>query len=150
VEDAAMLSGVSYNSTEPETFLAANFSIDAYSAVVEKLDLDIANTLQLRSDVNRPSGYISTLLTGRRPIGSLDPELTLVADYDWYGKWRSGNEGSLTTTLGTTAGNIVTVTAPKCRYTKLGLGERSMIRTLGADFELNRNAGDDELSIELS
>jgi hypothetical protein len=150
VVDAAMLSGVSYDNTEPERFLEANFAVDGYSAVIEKLELDIANTLQLRSDVNQPSGYISALITGRRPVGSLDPELTLVADYDWYAKWRSGAEGSLSTTLGATAGNIITITAPKCRYTKLGLGERTKSRILDADFELNRNAGDDELSIELT
>jgi hypothetical protein len=150
VADAAMLSGVSYDSTQPEVFLEANFSIDSYSANIERLDLDIANTLQLRSDVSKQSGYVSTLISGRRPVGSLDPELTLVADYDWYDKWRSGSEGVLSLALGTIAGNIVTVSAPKCRYTKLGLADRGGLRTLGADFELNRNAGDDELSIELT
>ena len=150
VTDAAMLSGVSYDATEPESFLAANFSIDSYSAVVERVDFDIANTLQLRSDVNKQSGYVSTLLTGRRPVGSLDPELPLVADYDVFTKWRDGNEGALSLTLGATAGNIATITAPKCRYTKLGLAERGRARTRGADFELNRNNGDDELSIELT
>jgi hypothetical protein len=150
VEDAAMLSGVSYDSTEAEAFMEANFSIDSYAAEIEKLDLDIANNLQLRSDVNQPSGYISTLITSRRPVGSLDPELTLVATYGWFTKWRSGSEASLTTTLGATAGNIVTISAPKCRYTNLGLTERGELRSLGADFECNRNAGDDELKIELT
>ncbi len=150
MSDAAMLTGVAYDSTEPEVFLSANFSVDSYSALIEKLDLDIANTLQLRSDVNKESGYSSTLLTGRRPAGSLDPELTLVADYDWYSKWLNGSEGALSTTLGATAGNIVSLSAPKCRYTKLGLAERGRARTLGADFELNRNNGDDDLKIELT
>ncbi len=150
VTDAVMLAGVSYDSSEPERFLSAGFSVDSYSALIEKLDLDIANTLQLRSDINRPSGYSSALLTGRRPAGSLDPELTLVADYDWYSKWRNGSEGAITLALGAIAGNIVTITAPKCRYTKLGLAERSRARTLGADFECNRNNGDDELKIELT
>jgi hypothetical protein len=150
VLDAAMLSGMSYETTEPEKFLEANFSVDSYAAKIEKLEMDIANSLQLRSDVNRPSGYISALITGRRPGGSLDPELTLVADYDWYAKWRNGTEGSLSTSLGVTAGNIITITAPRCRYTKLGSADRGGWRILGADFELNRNAGDDELSIELT
>jgi len=150
VTDAALLSGVSYDSTEPENFLEANFSVDTYAAKIEKLELDIANDLQLRSDVNQQSGYLSAYITSRKPVGSLDPELTLVADYDWFGKWRAGNEGALSLTLGATAGNIATITAPKCRYTDLGLADRGRARTLGADFELNRNTGDDELSIELT
>ncbi len=150
VEDAAILAGVSYDTTEPKIFSNAAFSIDSYQALIEKLELNINNNMQLRSDVNKQSGYLSAAITGRRPAGSLDPELPLVVQYDIFDKWRSGSEGALSLTLGTTAGNIINISAPKCRYSRLSLADRGDIRTLGADFELNRNTGDDELSIVLT
>jgi len=150
VADEALLTGVAYGGVTPEVFLAAGLALDGYAARIERLDVDMGNSLQLRSDVNQASGYRSAVITGRRPVGTLDPELTLVADYDWFGKWQSGSEGSLSFSLGETAGNVVSVSAPRCRYSRLGLAERGQVRTLGADFELNRDAGDDELSIVLT
>jgi hypothetical protein len=97
--------------------------------------------------VNTSSGYKSAVITGRRPSLSIDPEMVLVATYDFFGKWRSGNEGALSLALTGAAGNICTITAPKVQYTAPKLAEKSGIRSLGIDCQLNRNAGDDELSL---
>ena len=105
------------------------------------------NEIALRDDVNTSSGYKSAVITGRRPSLSIDPEMVLVATYDFFGKWRSGNEGALSLALTGAAGNICTITAPKVQYTAPKLAEKSGIRSLGIDCQLNRNAGDDELSL---
>jgi hypothetical protein len=73
--------------------------------------------------------------------------MVLVATYDFFGKLRSGSEGALTLALTGSAGNITTITAPKVQYTGVKLSEKSGIRSLGIDCQLNRNAGDDEIVI---
>ncbi|HBE45741.1 MAG TPA: hypothetical protein DDW17_09970 [Deltaproteobacteria bacterium] len=147
VADLAMLSGVSYESTKPIAFLSAAFQIDSYSALIGALEINMNNAVALRKDVNSASGYKSAVITNRKPSMTFDPEMVLVATYDFYGKLRSGNEGSLTLTLGSEAGNICTITAPKVQYTAISDDVKEGLRNLGITCKLNRNAGDDELSI---
>lgn len=150
ITDVALLSGASYDSTIPQPFMNASFQISSYSAIIEKLSLDIANKLALRPSVNAASGYLSCAITDRDPKGSIDPEMVLVATEDFFGDWRSGTTAALTAAVGATAGNIATITAPACRYAKLSDADREGTRTLGLDFELAMSAGDDELSIALT
>ena len=148
VTDVAMLSSaVSYETTVPKPFLAATMTIDAYAALVGSMEINMNNEIALRPDVNAASGYKSAVITGRKPTLSIDPEMVTVATYDFYGKWRSGSEGALTLALTGSAGNICTITAPKVQYTGVKAADNSGIRSLGVDCQLNRNSGDDELSI---
>jgi hypothetical protein len=148
VTDVALLSsGVSYETTKPPAFLAAAMVIDSYSALMELLEINMHNAVALRGDANTSSGHKSAVITSRLPSLSIDPEMVLVATYDFFGKWRSGSEGALTLALTGSAGNICTITAPKVQYTGAKLAEKSGIRSLGIDCQLNRNAGDDEISI---
>lgn len=148
VTDGAMLSsGVSYDATIPPAFMAATFSLDSYAALIGTLDIAMGNTVTLRKDINTNSGYKSAVITKRKPVMTFDPELVAVGTYDFYGKLRSGSEGALSLALGATAGNICTVTAPKVQYAALSPGENAGIRNLGITCQLNRNTGDDELSI---
>lgn len=148
VADGAMLSdGVSYDATTPQPFMNSSFTIDSYAALIGALEIATNNKVALRPDANASSGYRSAVITGREPGMSFDPELVTVATYDFYGKLRSGNEGALTATLGATGGNICTITAPKVQYTALNPAEKEGFQTLGIDCQLNRNTGDDELSI---
>ncbi len=148
VADGAMLtSGVAYEATVPPAFLNAAFQIDSYAALIGSLELKMGNKVALRPDANSSSGYKSAVITSREPVMSLDPEFVTVATYDFFGKLRSGNLGTLTATLGATAGNICTITAPKVQYTAVTPGDKEGILSLGVDCLLTRNAGDDELVI---
>jgi len=148
VTDVALLSsGVSYESTKPIAFLSATMTIDSYAALVGSMEFNMNNEVALRDDVNAASGHKSAIITARKPSLSLDPEMVTVATYDFFGKWRSGSEGALTAALTGAAGNICTITAPKVQYTGVKLADKSGIRSLGIDCQLNRNAGDDELVI---
>lgn len=148
VTDVAILSSaVSYETTKPVPFLTATLTIDSYAALLGALEFNMNNEVALRSDVNASSGNKTAVITGRKPTLSIDPEMVTVATYDFFGKWRSGNEGALTLALTGAAGNICTITAPKVQYTGAKLADNSGIRSLGVDCQLNRNAGDDELVI---
>jgi len=147
VTDGTMLSGVTYESTKPVAFLSATFSIDSYSALIGLLEINMNNEVNLRKDANSDSGYKSAVITGRKPTMTMDPEHVTVATYDFFGKLRSGNEGSLSLVLGSTAGNICTIKAPKVQYINISDDVRDGIRSLGITCQLNRSSGDDEISI---
>jgi len=148
VTDGAMFtSGVTYESTKPPAFLSATLTIDSYSALIGLLEVNMNNEVNLRKDVNSQSGYKSALITNRKPTMTIDPEQVLAATYDFYGKLRSGNEGSLSLVLGSATGNICTITASKVQYTGISDDVRDGIRVLGITCQLNRSSGDDEISI---
>lgn len=148
VVDGALLSPTYSTTPAP---LSASLSIDTYAAVASKVEIDVANKLAKRESINAPSGFLSTLIIGRDPKGSLDPELTLVSAYDPYGKWKTpGTLGSLSIAATGTAGNIITVTCPKVRYVAISDQDRGGLRTLGLDFQLCLSTGDDEISIALT
>jgi hypothetical protein len=150
VVDGALLAP-SYSTIVPPAFLSAALLLDAYAAIVSKADIDVANGLAKRVSLNSSSGFLSTLIKGRNPKGSLDPELPLVAGYDFYGKWKTlGTLGSLSLSAGATAGNIVTITCSKVRYTSIADQDRDGLRVLGLDFQPCLNTGDDEISIALT
>lgn len=152
VTDVALPTPSGVETTIPFPLLSAVFSIASFQAFVSQLQFDMSNELERRGDINQDSGFISTLLTGREPKGSFDPEDELVATHDFYGRWKANTTGLLTWKHGSTAGNIVTFSIPKAQYTKISEGDRNGIATLNADFLMQRNTtgGDDELSIALT
>ena len=150
VLDLALLAP-SYTTVTPVAFLNANLLLDAYAAIVSKVDIDVGNQLALRESVNTISGFLSCLITGRDPKGSMDPELPLVGGYDFFGKWKvPATLGALSLAATGSAGNICTVSCPKVRTMKIDPGERNGIRSLGVDFQPTLSAGDDEISIALT
>ena len=150
VIDLALLVPV-YSTVVPPVFLGATLLLDAYAAIASKVDIDVANTLAKRESLTASSGHLSTLITGRNPKGSLDPELPTVAIYDFYGKWKTpGTLGALSLSAGSVAGNIINISCPKVRYAAIADQDRGGIRTLGIDFQACLNTGDDEISIALT
>jgi hypothetical protein len=150
VTDVTMLSsGIAYETTKPQPFQGAgSFTIDSYAALISSFEFNMNNVVTLRPDITQSSGNKSAVITNRNPSLIIDPEGITVATYDFFGKWRSGNEGALAgAAFGATAGNICTITAPKVQYTVGSLADRGGVRSFGITCQLNRSAGDDEISI---
>lgn len=148
--DGALLAPT-YSAVVPPVFLSAALTLDSYAAILGKIDIDMGNVLAKRESMNSASGHLSTLITGRNPKGSCDPELTTVSAYNFYGKWKvPGTLGSLTFAGNGGNGNIITITCPKVRYADIQDQDRTGLRTLGLDFEVTVNSADDEISIVLT
>lgn len=149
VTDQSLLTPSGVETTVPVALLSALFSVAGFSAFVSTISFDMGNTLTPRPDINQASGYISTLLTGRTPKGSFDPELETVATHDWYGRWIAGTTGALTWKHTGTAGNICTFSAPVCQYIKINDGDRDGVAIAPVEFLMARSAGggNDEISI---
>lgn len=138
------------DSTKPVPVKGTSFSLGGYAAVIANLALDMQNAVEMTDDMNDASGYEEALILDRNPQGSLDPQATLVATHDWWSDWQSGTEQALTLTLGATAGNIVTFTAPKVVDRELQPGDRQGLAIYQVPFTAARNSGDDEVSIALT
>lgn len=150
VTDVAMLSPT-YEGTTPPALLGATFSIAAYSALVSGFEIDMANALQLREDITKAAGYVSAVITDRNANGKFDPEMTLVAGHDWFGRWKAGTAGALIIgPVGATQYNKVTITAPKVVYTKVSDASRGDIAVADTAFVLAMNTGDDEVQIQFT
>jgi hypothetical protein len=148
--DGAMLVGATYSSIVPPVFLGATFTIDGVDFNVEKVELDIANTLALRTNPNADSGHQSCLITGRKGKITLDPEMVLASTKDIWTMWRNGSTVVLSAVLGSTPGNIVTIACPAFQIQDVKFGNRTGIRTNNLTAMMALSSGDDELTISLT
>ena len=147
VSDAALLHGDSYDAETPEPVLMSGFSFGGYHFDVTNIRFAMNNNVVLRQSANASGGHVNAMVTGRTPSGSFDPEAVLKATDDVFGDWESGAQLPLSVRIGQRAGNICTITAPKCQYADLGFGDRDGLLSYDAPFRLARDAGDDEISI---
>lgn len=137
-----------YKAAVPPVLINVPFSIDSYSAVISKLDFDMGLALAKPDNIAATDGYGQIQITGRAVTGSIDPEATLVATYDWVAKWKSAASYALTTgTIGSTAGNRYTVSMPAVVYSEISNGDRDGIITREVKLQAVESSGDDEISI---
>lgn len=145
--DAAIVTPT-YNSTVPPVVIGAAFAVDSYSAVITKLSVDPGLELATPDNIAATDGYGEIRITGMAPTFSVDPEAALVAAYDWVTKWKSSAAYSMSSgTIGSTAGNRYTVTAPAAVYSEVANGDRSNIITREIKGQLVDTTGDNWLSI---
>ena len=150
VSDAALLHGDSYDAETPEPVLMSGFSFGGFHFDVTNIRFAMNNNVVLRQSANVSGGHVNAMVTGRAPSGSFDPEAVLKATDDVFGDWENGAQLPLSVRIGQRAGNICTITAPKCQYADLGFGDRDGLLSYDAPFRLARDAGDDEISIVFS
>ena len=135
---------------DPETFLSASFEFQTETTLkISQCTLEIGNEVTLRNDVNKAAGHISAVIVNRQPIGSIDPEEELISTVNFWSQWTTDAEGELKYILGTTAGNITTISAPKAEIINIAPGDRDGLLIDTLDLQLNQSvdAGEDELSI---
>ena len=152
--DTALLSGVTYESVVPPSFINVGFSMHEFGMTTagcfSNFSLDMGNTLTQRESANAAKGVLSTFIGDREPAGNIDPEMVLVADHDFYGRLVGGDTGRMAFTLGTAAGNTITFGAPTAQYANVQGSERGGILVAGLDFELKSATvatTDDELQV---
>lgn len=148
--DGALLTGVTYPTILPPVFMGITFTIDTYAAVIKALGLDLGNEIALRPSAAAASGFLSAIITGRKPMLTFDPEEVLAATKDFFAAWRSGSLLAMSAAWGSVAGNRLALTGPKVQYQKIDSAEREKISTLGIQGLCTRNAGDDEWQLQIT
>lgn len=148
--DAAMPTAT-YDTTVPPVFMGVGLSFHGYTPVFTTLGFDLGNTVEPRRNANDSLGAKSAIITGRSPTATLDPELDLIAGgFDFFGKLRNGDQGRFACSMGSAAGNKVTIASPKCQIDQLGSADRNGIAAGNLTLNLATatvNTGNDELQI---
>ena len=145
--DAANPASITIDAVDPPGVVNSSFTIGGYAAIIGNMNLNMGNRTVVPPDANDTHGIGVIKITGREPIGSLDPEAVLEATNPFWADWKAGNEKALTIEIGTVVGNIVKFEAPKCQYGTPKWAERDGYRIYELPLLLNGNAGDDELKI---
>ncbi|RQR37851.1 hypothetical protein [Burkholderia sp. Bp9142] len=122
------------------------FSLGGYTAVLNALQLDVANTVTYRS----LPGAAGALVTDRKPTGSVAFELARVADKDYWSAIAVAQNLPLSLTHGKVAGNIVTIAAPAVQLTSPSYTDNNGIASLSTTLTLNPVQGNDEITITLT
>ncbi len=146
VQDAP-LPTPAYDLSNPPVAVGGQVSVDTYTPTLTSFSLDIGNTVEMREDFTSSTGYRSATIVGREPKGTFDPEMTPVAQYDWFNTWRNGISAVLNLTVGNTQYNRIKFHVPNLRYTNISEGDRNGILIAEAEFLMAMNSGDDELTI---
>jgi len=140
-----------FSSVIPPLLFSAGLTLDAYAPVATAIEIAMNNDLGKRTDLNTATGLKEIMITGRKPGGSLDPETVTEASYAFWNKWENASVAALNIgPIGSTQGNIITITAPKLQYKEISYGDREGLLTYQVPFQLAMNSGDDELKITIT
>jgi len=149
LSDVSDPGNASYESTLPPVVESANFTINSVnSLVVQSMNIDIANEISQRDDINSSGGIKGFVITGRKPNGTFNPEAVLSATYDWWTDWVNANRRALSVVVGSADGNKCTISAPKVSIDAINEGEKNGIITDEIPFRLSIDSGDDEIELK--
>lgn len=148
-ETDTALPSPTYDSTVPPVVLSAGMSLDSYSGIFTKIDVDFGIELARPGSINAADGYGEVQITGRDVNGSVDVEDVLVATYDFLTKWKNGTAAALSSgVIGATAGNRWAFTMPAATIQGQDPGEKDGgIMTRDIKFNAAESSGDDEFTI---
>ena len=143
--DVPLVSPVFETTLPPQVQLARLLIDNGFVATVNAMTFTQTNTIQPRPDVNGTDAYDGVRLTARNPEGGIDPEATLVASYDFWGRMAAAVRMPFQMRVGTVAGNTVWMMAPSVQYNKMTYKDRTGLRVYDAGLNFRRVNGDDEV-----
>lgn len=149
VDVADLLTTPPYVMAGPPPVVGATVSLMSQTLRCVGFEIDLGNKVELREDVNQPSGYVHAVVVDRLPTISVAPEDELAATVEWLAKKTTPTVGEFIGLIGSAAGNIFRVRAPAAQVMEAGWGTRGtrITRTLSLAARKLANAGADSLTI---
>jgi hypothetical protein len=139
------------NQATPLVFKAGNasaFSLLDFSACLQSLSFDIANETVFRELVGCTKNIA---ITNRAPAGECVIEAPRMAQKDYFAIANDDTNGKISFLHGTTAGNRVTMTAPKVDITNPAYSDQDGIQMLTVPYvAIPTDAGNDEMVLTFS
>ncbi len=139
-----------YPTTKGIRFASATCTYAAVAQKVENVTFDSGNEIIMREDPTTAGGYISGLITNRRPKITANPEAVLIATgEDRYADWLACTEAAFAVTLNGPSSSSLAIAAPKAQIINAQEGDRSRMLTDDLEWSCNKNAAtkDQELSL---
>ena len=119
-------------------------SLHSYSPCISSFSVDLANTI---SYSERPGCVKQSRLTDRRPTGEFTIESPTIADKDFWTAAVDVTLAPISFVHGTTAGNIITLTMPKCSIDAPQYDDAEGLEMLRCGFVPEPDTGNDEVQI---
>lgn len=139
VTDVSMLTGISYETTVPPVMKNATLKFDSFAPVVTSFSFDTGNVVAPRRSIAAAAGAVSARITDRVPTATMDPEMDLVANFDFYGKKKGGTLHYTELAVGSTAGNRFKICVPQTQIVSVAPGDRDRLSTVQLGLELKGN-----------
>lgn len=146
VADSALVSPTFPSGMPPRFAQSGAFTVDGNALRASAVEIDVANQIVVRPDPNSASGYRAGVITGRKPVATIDPEMKLVAGYDWHAAYRNASLLAFSAAIGATANNILTFDSAAAQVTAHNTGDREGIKTDALTLLFT----DDDLSLTFS
>jgi len=114
--DAVMPNMSASNGILPPTCESIGLTVSGSSNFIpSKFEIDMGQTVTEIASVNSVDGIYGFQITKRQPKGSFDPLTQTVAQFDALNKIYNSAQFSLSATIGSVAGNKVSISAPLCQ-----------------------------------
>ncbi len=134
-----------WNATLPPRFVSASFTYAAIAAIIESLKVNAGNEIAKRLNANAATGLSQIFIKERKVTANIDPEVVALATKNWETALTAATEAALSAALGTTGGNILTITAAKVVIDDLKDADRENIWTYDMPLICLPNSGNDEV-----
>lgn len=148
--DVALLTPT-YPTDKPLRFGGSAAEWNNGNLCVSQATINAGNQVMLRECPTSDAGYISAIITDRRPTITLDPEAVTVASQDRWAAWLAQTEYALELDVdsGPLTGDVLSFDAPKAQLLNIQEADRSGFVTDALEFVCNKNGAthDEELTI---
>jgi hypothetical protein len=133
----------------PPIVAGIGLTIGSYTPVLTALSVDLGNKIAMRNDINDDdaNGIAGFLINGREVTGSLDPEADAFSEFNPWADWKAGTTAAISATIGSTAGNICSISLPNVQYRAPSYSDREGVRTYDLPFVARDDAGDPEFTL---
>ncbi|MEA3225403.1 MAG: hypothetical protein U9Q07_05590 [Planctomycetota bacterium] len=139
-----------YYTTSAVAVNDSSFALDSVGMLYRDFSINIDNEMGVRDDPTDTAGALSVALVRQKINGSIDPQMDNPSTYDFFTKTTGGTESTLSLVTGSSAGNILTITAPKVSYKEPKVSPRDGYLTAPIGLHFARSTGSDALSIVLT
>ncbi len=119
---------------------STTFTLGTVAVKVSKIGLAMQANVVVRGDIAAAGAIGYYIITDIDPIFTCDPELELIATYDFHGIWLAGTEGAVNLVLGDgTTG--VTIALAKVQARELKESDREGMQILDYTGQCNHDTG---------
>ncbi len=149
----AILAGTELNDVTPPEVDNCTLTYQSVSLDATAVRIDLGNLIAPRRSIAVSGGVRHFYKHGMDVTITVDPEVDPVGTRDFIANIVSGTAGEFVIVVGTTAGNIITVTCPMVQVLQAGPQERDGLEVYSLTLKarvLNPVTGNDSISIALT
>jgi len=146
--DLALVTPTGLHTTKAPVLKGAKFTLGGDYVPISKFEFDMANPIYPLPDPNIADGVSSFKITDRNPVGSFDPEMTLVAKKDYETLLKNGTTGILSCVLDGGTGNKITLYFGQVQIIGLAPSVEGNIRRYNLGFAARYSSGDDDFYLQ--